>query len=78
MVLSNKKIVPRDLFEESLSKAEKILSPHLKDIPYVALSLSFKDKGHEIGLWSIEKRLKKLEKYGIKVFTTSELIAFLS
>ncbi|HID20552.1 MAG TPA: hypothetical protein EYP28_06425 [Methanophagales archaeon] len=72
------KIVPKDLFEGSLSMAEEILSSHLKDVPYVALSLSFKGKGHEIGLWSNEKRLKKLEKYGIKVVSTSELIAFLS
>ena len=61
-----------------MSMAEEILSSHLRDVPYVALSLSFKGKGHEIGLWSNEKRLKKSEKYGIKVFSTSELIAFLS
>jgi predicted nucleic acid-binding protein len=72
------KIVPRDLFKESLPMAEKILFPHLKDVPYVALSLSFKSKGYEIGLWSNEKRLKKLEKHGIKVFSTFELITFLS
>ncbi len=72
------KIVPRDSFERFVSIAEKILSPHLKDVPYLALSLSFKSNGHEIGLWSNEKRLKKLEKYAIKVFSTSELISFLS
>jgi predicted nucleic acid-binding protein len=54
------KIVPKDLFLEALAMAEEILAPHLKDVPYVALSLSFKSKGHEIGLWSNEKRLKKL------------------
>ena len=73
------KIVPRDSFERFVSTAEKILSLHLKDVPYVALSLSFKSAGYEIGLWSNEKRLKKkLEKYGIKVFSTSDLISFLS
>ena len=72
------KIVPRDLFEASLAMAEEILSPHLKDVPYVALSLFFKDEGHEIGLWSNEKRLKKVKKYGIKKFSTSDLISFLS
>ena len=72
------KIVPKDLFEGSLSMAEKILSSHLKDVPYVALSLFFKSKGHEIGLWSNEKRLKKIEKYGIKAFSTSDLISLLA
>ena len=72
------KIVPKDLFAGSLSMAGKILSPHLKDVPYIALSLSFKGKGHEIGLWSNEKRLKKIEKYGIKAFSTSDLISLLS
>ena len=72
------KIVPKDLFESSLAMAERILDPHLKDVPYVALSLFFKGEGHEIGLWSNEKRLKKVKKYGIKKFSTSELISFLS
>ena len=72
------KIVPRDLWRETMSQAEKILSPHLKDVPYIALSLFFKSKGHEIGLWSNEKRFKKLEKYGIKVFLTFKLISLLS
>jgi len=72
------KIVPRDSFERFVSIAEKILSPHLKDVPYVALSLSFKSKGYKIGFWSNEKRFKKLEKYGIEVFSTSDLISFLS
>jgi len=73
------KIVPRDLFERFVPKAEKILSPHLKDVPYVALLLFFKSNGHKIGLWSNEKRLKKkLEKYVIEVFSTSDLISFLS
>ena len=72
------KIVSKDSFERFVSMAEKILSPHLKDVPYCALSLSFRSKGHEIGFWSNEKRLKKLEKYEIKVFSTSDLISFLS
>jgi predicted nucleic acid-binding protein len=73
------KIVPKDLFERFVPTAENILSPHLKDVPYAALSLFFKSNGHEIGFWSNEKRLKKkLEKYGINVFSTSDLISFLS
>ncbi len=72
------KIVPRSEFEGFFPMAEKILSSHLKDVPYVGLSLSFKSKGHEIGFWSNERRLKKIEKYGIKVFSTSGLISFLS
>lgn len=71
------KIVPKDVFGEASAMAEEIVYPHLKDVPYVALSLSFKSKGYDIALWSNEKRLKKLEKHGIKVFSTSELIAFL-
>jgi len=68
------KVVKRDIFEESISKAEEILSSHTKDVPYAALSLSLKGKGHEIALWSNEERLKVLEKHGIRVYSTSELL----
>lgn len=68
------KIIEKHLFEEFFAKAEEILGQHIKDIPYAALSLSFKAKGQEISLWSNEKRLKILEKYGIKVYSTSELL----
>lgn len=68
------KIVKKAFFEEFMPKAEKILLGHTKDVPYVALSLAFKSKGSEIALWSNEERLKILEKYGIKVFRTSDLL----
>ena len=67
------KIVKKNSFNEFLSKAEEILSLHTKDVPYAALSLSLKSRGYDIGLWSNEERLKILKKYGIKVFSTSEL-----
>ena len=56
-------------FKKDSTTRELILDPELK---------FFKGEGHEIGLWSNEKRLKKVKKYGIKKFTTSELITFLS
>lgn len=72
------KIVEKQAFEEFSSKADKILSPHIKDVPYIALSLWFKDKGVEISFWSNETRLKVVEEHGIKVFSTKELVEFLS
>ena len=68
------KIVKKDTFKEYISKAKEILAPHIKDVPYAALSLSFKSKGYEIALWSNEERLRILEKYGIKVYSTSKLL----
>lgn len=68
------KPIKKDLFNEFLSKAEEIVSLHIKDAPYIALALSFKSKGYEINIWSNEKRLKILEKYGIMVFSTSKLV----
>jgi len=54
--------------------AARILDPHLKDVPYVALCLFFKGEGHEIGLWSNEKRLNKVKKYGINYNFRTNLI----
>ena len=59
--------------DDSIKKAEEILSSHIKDVPYAALSLSLKSRGYDIGFWSNEERLKILKKYGIRVFSTSEL-----
>lgn len=67
------RLVKKDLFRDFLSKAEKTLSQHIKDVPYAALSFSFRERGYEIGIWSNEKRLKVLERYGIKIFSTSDL-----
>ena len=68
------KVVKKDAFKESIPKAEEILSSHIKDAPYAALSLSLKKRWHEIALWSNEEKLKVLEKYGVKVYSTSELL----
>ena len=69
-------IVPDEEFKDFAAQAKKV-SPHLKDTPYVALVLWLKDRGYEVALWSIESRLKKLEKHGVKVYTTKELLGLL-
>lgn len=67
-------IYPEEKYEESLSEAEKI-SPHGKDVhkddPYFALALSF-----NAPIWSDEKAFKRQSI--VNVFSTSELILFLS
>lgn len=70
-------VVERDAFEGLAAKATEILSPHIKDVPYCALSLWLKDRGSDISLWSNENRLKALERCGIRVFTTEKLTEFL-
>lgn len=71
------RIVKKDTFKKFFPKAAEILSAHIKDVPYCALSLWFKNNGFDIGIWSNETRLKVLEKHGIKVFSTKELAEFL-
>ena len=68
------KIVPREAFNDFLPRAEEILSSHKKDIPYTALSLYFKSRGYEVVLWTQEKKLKMLEKQGIRVLSISKLL----
>ena len=68
------KVMPDKFWQDSKTKAQEVLSKHIKDVPYVALSLAFKSKGYKISLWSNEDRLKALEKYGIRVFNTSDLL----
>ena len=68
------KVVDKESFKEFIPKAEEILSPHIKDVPYAALALSLKSRKYEIGLWSNEKRLKVLVKFGMKVFSIPELM----
>ena len=68
------KIFPDKFWQNSKSKAEEMLSKHIKDTPYVALCLSFKNNGYKVSLWSNEEKLKILERFGIKVFSTSELL----
>ncbi|ODS39441.1 MAG: hypothetical protein A7316_05500 [Candidatus Altiarchaeales archaeon WOR_SM1_86-2] len=70
LLLPDFKVFSRDMYLDRLKEA-KGLSPHLKDVEYFALSLS-------IGcpIWSNEKAFK--EQSRIKVFSTSELLNFLS
>jgi predicted nucleic acid-binding protein len=67
-------IYPKEKYEQSLSEAAK-RSPHgmdvHKDDPYFALALFF-----NAPIWSDEKAFKKQSK--VKVFSTSDLISFLS
>jgi len=72
------KIVDRNVFDRFFPKAKEILSGNIKDVPYAALSLWFKDREDEIFIWSNDKELKILEKHGIKVFSTEELLGLLS
>jgi len=60
------KLMPEEKYNKFLSKASEI-SPHTKDIPYFALSLSL-----NCPIWSDEKAFKEQSK--VKVFTTEELI----
>jgi len=62
-------IIPLNKFKKYLTKAGKICSDKF-DIPYVALSLSFK----KVPIWSNDKVLKKdCQKFSIKVLSTSEI-----
>lgn len=69
-------IIPDEEFKDFASKAEKI-SPDLKDVPYIALVMWSKSKGHETSLWSQESKLDELEKHGVKVYKTGELLELL-
>ncbi|MBK5191552.1 MAG: hypothetical protein JJE19_08685 [Methanosarcinales archaeon] len=59
--------------EQFLDKADeaKALAPHLKDVEYFALALKL-----GCPIWAQEKAFKKQSV--VKVFSTSELLAFLS
>ena len=72
------KIVDRNVFDVFLPRAKEVLSENIKDIPYAALSFWFKDRGDKISVWSNDRGLKVLERYGIKVFSTTELVELLS
>lgn len=65
--------IPADEFTDFLPKAKEI-SP-TNDFPYVALSLYFKSRGYEVGIWSNDKGLKEAaEKQGITVFPSHLLL----
>jgi len=67
------KVVDEVKFKDFAPKAAKLLFPHLKDTPYLALALWFKEYGFDIGIWSNERRFKSI-KHGIKVYSTTELL----
>lgn len=69
--------IPDESWQDFKSKAEELLQKHIKDVPYVALVLYFKDKNEKPSLGSNEDRLKVLEKLGIEVFKTDKLIKYL-
>jgi predicted nucleic acid-binding protein len=50
------RIIPAEEFESSVREAYRLLHPHIKDVPYVALASHF-----NCPLWSKEKRLKELK-----------------
>ncbi|MEA2033742.1 MAG: PIN domain-containing protein [Euryarchaeota archaeon] len=64
------KIFSRPEYTVKLSEGLK-LAPHPKDVEYFALALRF-----DFPIWSNEKTFKKQSK--VKVFSTSDLISFLS
>lgn len=70
LILENLKVFPKSEYEKFFEVA-KLLAPHPKDVPYFALALAL-----NCPIWSDEKAFKKQSK--IKVFSTKELIEFLS
>jgi len=70
LFLPDFKVFFRDTYIDWLKEAEG-LSPHLKDVEYFALALVL-----ECPIWSNEKAFK--EQSEVKVFSTSELVNFLS
>ena len=64
-------------WQDSRPEAKKIFGQHIKDVPYVALALEFKNKGETFSIWSNEKRFKKLDQHEIRVFKTKELFKYL-
>jgi predicted nucleic acid-binding protein len=60
-------IVPAEEFKEFVPKAEKMLSGHIKDVPYLALALKL-----ECPIFSGDKVLKRLSP--VRVFSPRELL----
>jgi len=69
--------IPDEKFKDYGLEAKNLLSPHLKDVPYVALSLFFRENGYNIALWTNEIRLKKLKNHNITIYTTTDLLELL-
>ena len=64
------RFLPLEQFLDKIPEA-KVLAPHLKDAEYFALALKL-----DCPIWAQEKAFKKQSR--VKVFTTSDLISFLS
>jgi len=64
------RFIPLEQFLDKVPEAKE-LAPHLKDIEYFALALKL-----DCPIWAQEKAFKKQSR--VKVFSTSELISFLS
>lgn len=69
--------IPDESWQDFKSEAKELLQKHIKDVPYVALLLMFKEDNEKVSVWSNENRFKVLEKLGIEVFTTDKLIKYL-
>lgn len=64
--LRNVTLVPANELKSFLPKA-KLVSPDVKDVPYVALALKL-----GVSIWSNDRKLKQGQKE-VKVYSTSEL-----
>lgn len=64
------RFIPLERFLDKAAEAKE-LAPHLKDVEYFALALKL-----DCSIWSQEKGFKKQSM--VKVFSTSDLISFLS
>ena len=69
-ILGQITFIPKSEFSEFLPKAEKMLSEHLKDAPYLALALKL-----NCPIFSGDKTLKKfLSKTDIEVLSPKEML----
>lgn len=66
-VLAQIDFIPKSEFSEYLPKAEKMLSEHLKDVPYVALALKL-----NCPIFSGDKKLKKI--FPVKILNPKEML----
>ena len=72
-ILSKIKIIPKSKYESFINKADELIGKiDPKDIPFLALALSFQNDG----IWSDDAHFKKQNK--IKAWTTKEIISIIS
>lgn len=68
-ILENIYLVPINEYSDKLIKAKEIIGNiDKKDIPFIAVALSFKNNG----IWTDDKHFK--EQFEIKIYSTKELI----